>query len=280
MKNVEIKSGNDVSLSVCGLAEWTDRQSVISSGMIMICRSGEAEIRVNFSSWRLVEGSVITLFPNDMVMLTSRSDDFRVEVLEYSASLLREASLQLERTVYFQLRTDRCRTDSRILTRIINTMFTLLRLYFEQPGCICLEQLVLFQLKSFFMGFYDYIYRNPLKASADDGSPRTRELFNRFMMELETHFRESREVAYYASQLNITPKYLNVITQRVTGHAVKQLINEYVVLQLKVELSTRRKSAKELAWEYNFGDLSFFCRYFKQHAGMTPLQFMKSKVEI
>lgn len=280
MKEVDIKTGKDVSLSVRSLAEWAGRQTVIDSGMIMICRMGEAEIQVNFSSWRLVEGSVITLFPNDMIMLSERSEDFRMEVLEYSASLLREASLQLERTVYFQLRTDRCRTDSRILTSIIDAMFTLLRLYFGQPGCICLDQLVLFQLKSFFIGFYDYIYRNPLEKSADDGSPRVRELFNRFMMELETHFRESREVAYYAAQLNITPKYLNVVTQRVTGHAVKHLINEYVILQLKVQLSTRKKSAKELAWEYNFGDLSFFCRYFKQHTGMTPLQFMKNKVEV
>ena len=192
MEEVIRKAGKDVSLSIRGLAEWTGRQTVISSGMIMICRSGEAEIKVNFSAWRLVEGSVITLFPNDMITLSERSDDFRVEVLEYSASLLREASLQLERTVYFQLRTDRCRTDSQILTRIIDAMFTLLGLYFGQPGCICLEQLVLFQLKSFFMGFYDYIYRNPLKKSADEASPRYRELFNRFMMELETHFRESR----------------------------------------------------------------------------------------
>lgn len=280
MKEVIRKAGKDVSLSIRGLAEWAGRQTVISSGMIMICRSGEAEIKVNFSAWRLVEGSVITLFPNDMITLSERNDNFRVEVLEYSASLLREASLQLERTVYFQLRTDRCRTDSLILTRIIDAMFTLLGLYFGQPGCICLEQLVLFQLKSFFMGFYDYIYRNPLKKSADEASPRYRELFNRFMMELETHFHESREVAYYAGRLNITPKYLNIVTRRVTGHPVKHLINEYVVLQLKVALSTSKKSAKELSWEYNFADLSFFCRYFKQHTGMTPLQFMKNKVEI
>ena len=87
-------------------------------------------------------------------------------------------------------------------------------------------------------------------------------------------------MAYYAGRLNITPKYLNSITRRVAGHPVKHLINEYVVLQLKVALSTSKKSAKELAWEYNFADLSFFCRYFKQHTGMTPLQFMKNKVEI
>lgn len=280
MDNIEKTGMREVALTTRDLAEWQGRQAVMSNGMIMICRRGRTEIEVNFSSWQLAEGSVITLFPNDMICMARRSDDFLAETLEYSSSLLREASLQLEQTVYFQLRTDRCRTDSPILTNIINTMFQLLRLYFNQPDCICLDQLVLLQLKSFFMGFYDYIYRNPMKKSTEDGSPRTRELFNRFMMELEMRFRQSRDVTFYAGLLNITPKYLNVITQRISGKTVKALINEYVVLQLKVELNSRKKSAKELAWEYNFSDLSFFCRYFKQHTGMTTMQFLKNKVEV
>lgn len=53
------------------------------------------------------------------------------------------------------------RTESPILTNIINNMFALLRLYFEQEGCICLEQLVTLQLKAFFLGFYDYLLPQP-----------------------------------------------------------------------------------------------------------------------
>lgn len=270
----------DVSLSLKGLKEWHKKATAIERGMIMICRRGEAVMNVNFSSWAMSTGTVITLFPNDMVSLPQRSEDFCVEVLEYSAALLREASMQLEQTIYFQLRTDRCRTDSAVLTSIINGMFALLKIYFDQPECICLDRLVLLQLKSFFVGFYDYIYRNPIKEKTMEGSPRTKELFNRFMLELESRFKLSRDVKYYADLLNITPKYLNVITRRITQHTAKSLINEYVVLQLKVSLNARNKSAKELAWEYNFSDLSFFCRYFKQHTGMTPLQFMKNNDDL
>ena len=168
------------------------------SGMIMICRTGSASIRVNFSMWKLSAGSVLTLFPNDMVTLTERSEDFSVEVLEYNATLIREASLQMEQTVYSQLRADRCRTESPIVTNIINDMFSLLKIYFDQPECMCLDQLVLLQLKAFFVGFYDYIYRFPQKRKPEEGSPRVRELFNLFMMYLETHFKDSRDVTYYA----------------------------------------------------------------------------------
>ena len=154
-------------------------------------------------------------------------------------------------------------------------MFALLRLYFEQEGCICLDQLVLLQLKAFFLGFYDYLYRNPIERKADNGSPRTKELFNRFMRELENRYRQSRDVSFYAELLNISPKYLNIVTQRITSHTIKTIIDQYVVLQIKQSLSTEEKSIKQLAWEYHFSDLSFFCRYFKQHTGMTPQQFRK-----
>lgn len=275
LKDIEMRPNRKASLKTRSLDEWVDEYVVIDYGMILLCTEGEANIRVHFSEWLLKPGGVITLFPGDVVSITHKSKEFKAETLRYAASLLREASLQLEHTVYSELKTDRCRTESPTLTSIVSNMFALLRLYFEQEGCICLDQLVLLQLKAFFLGFYDYLYRNPIKRTADNGSPRTKELFNRFMRELENRYRQSRDVSFYAELLNISPKYLNIVTQRITSHTIKTIIDQYVVLQIKQSLTTEEKSIKQLAWEYHFSDLSFFCRYFKQHTGMTPQQFRK-----
>lgn len=275
LKDIEMRPNRKASLKTRSLDEWVDEYVVIDYGMILLCTEGEANIRVHFSEWLLKQGAVITLFPGDVVSITHKSEEFKAETLRYAASLLREASLQLEHTVYSELKTDRCRTESATVTSIVSNMFALLRLYFEQEGCICLDQLVLLQLKAFFLGFYDYLYRNPIKRTADNGSPRTKELFNRFMRELENRYRQSRDVSFYAELLNISPKYLNIVTQRITSHTIKTIIDQYVVLQIKQSLTTEEKSIKQLAWEYHFSDLSFFCRYFKQHTGMTPQQFRK-----
>lgn len=275
LKDIEMRPNRKASLKTRYLDEWVDEYVVIDYGMILLCTEGEANIRVHFSEWLLKPGSVITLFPGDVVSITHKSEEFKAETLRYAASLLREASLQLEHTVYSELKTDRCRTESATLTSIVSNMFALLRIYFEQEGCICLDQLVLLQLKAFFLGFYDYLFRNPIKRTADNGSPRTKELFNRFMRELENRYRQSRDVSFYAELLNISPKYLNIVTQRITSHTIKTIIDQYVVLQIKQSLTTEEKSIKQLAWEYHFSDLSFFCRYFKQHTGMTPQQFRK-----
>lgn len=278
LKDIEMRPNRKALLKTRSLDEWLGEYVVIDYGMIVLCREGEADLRVNFTEWRMKPGSVITLFPNDVVSITSKSEKFKAETLRYAASLLREASLQLEHTVYSELKTDRCRTESATLTSIVSNMMALLRLYFEQEGCICLDQLVMLQLKAFFLGFYDYLYRNPSERKAESESPRTKELFNQFMRELEHRYRESRDVSYYAELLHISPKYLNMVTQRMTSHTIKTIINQYVVLQIKQSLTTEEKSIKQIAWEYHFSDLSFFCRYFKQHTGMTPQQFRKREL--
>ena len=289
---MEIKAPQEASLSLSQMNEWQQGPQVLTYGAIIICRKGKAVLRVNYKDWKIYEGAVITVFPNDVVELRSdhceahcepslqsgghcagqSGPSFEVEILKYSASLLREASLQMEQTVYSSLREDRCRQDSPIVTNIINCMFALLKVYFNQADCTCIPQLVLCQLKSFFIGFHEYLQRNPEYRPDEVKSYRVRKLFNNFMMLMERDYKLSRDVNYYARLMNITPKYLTLIVRQVTGHTPKIIIDQYVVLQIKMQLQRTTQSIKEIAWEYHFSDTSFFCRYYKKHTGVTPQQ--------
>lgn len=300
MELSELSSQQEASLFLSGLEEWQEGPQVLTYGAILICRKGKAMLNVNYKDWELYEGAVITLFPNDVVELKvdgdckspqtengdckspeTENEDckslqtancFQAEILKYNPSLLREASLQLEQTVYSSLREDRCRQDTPVVTNIINGMFSLLKVYFDQSECTCISQLVLCQLKAFFIGFHEYLQRNPQYRPDEVKSYRVRELFNRFMMLLERDYKISRDVNYYAAQMNISSKYLTNIVNQVTGHTPKTIIDQYVILQLKMHLKRTTQSIKEMAWEFHFADVSFFCRYFKKHTGLTPQQ--------
>ena len=300
MELSELSSQQEASLFRSCLEEWQEGPQVLTYGAILICRKGKAMLNVNYKDWELYEGAVITLFPNDVVELKVDGDckspqtengdcrspetengdckspqtanSFQAEILKYNPSLLREASLQLEQTVYSSLRKDRCRQDTPVVTNIINGMFGLLKVYFDQLECTCISQLVLCQLKAFFIGFHEYLQRNPQYRPDEVKSYRVRELFNRFMMLLEKDYKISRDVNYYAEQMNISSKYLTNIVSQVTGHTPKTIIDQYVILQLKMHLKRTTQSIKEMAWEFHFADVSFFCRYFKKHTGLTPQQ--------
>ena len=279
----ELCSHQEAELFTTSLEEWQGGPQVLTYGAILICRKGRATLSVNYKNWELYEGAVITVFPNDVVEVEVKvkSEERRVknelefEVLKYNPSLLREASLQLEQTVYSSLREDRCRQDTPVVTNIINNMFSLLKVYFNQSECTCISQLVLCQLKAFFIGFHEYLQRNPQYRPDDVKSYRVRELFNRFMMLMERDYKQSRDVNYYANLMNITSKYLTNIVRQVTGHTPKTIIDQYVILQLKMQLKRSGQSIKEMAWEYHFTDVSFFCRYIKKHTGLTPQQLKK-----
>ncbi len=271
---INFSTAAEPRLFLTTLSSFVKEQQMAHYGAIIICRSGKANIQVNFDDWQLFEGAVITIFPNDVIRLMpdETEEPFLVEMLQYDAAMLREASLQLEHTVYEQLRQDRCRQDSPVVTNIINNMFRLLHVYFDQVGCTCISQLVLLQLKAFFIGFHEYLQRNPRTTKSNGESPRMREMFNRFMMLVERDYKLSRDVAYYASQMNITPKYLTLIVRQMTHETPKHIIDHYTILQLKLQLTASRQSVKEIAWEYHFNDVSFFCRYFKRHTGLTPME--------
>ena len=288
----ELSTSQEASLYNSHLQDWQEGPQVLTYGAIMICRKGRAVVNINYKDWELYEGAVLTVFPNDVVELEVKSEErrvnnsnaevddkasFEVEILKYNASLLREASLQLEQTVYSSLREDRCRQDTPMVTKIIESMFSLLRLYFEQPDCTCISQLVLLQLKAFFIGFHEYLQRNPQYRPDEVKSYRVRELFNRFMMLMERDYKISRDVNYYAELMNITPKYLTNIVRQVSGHTPKTIVDQYVILQIRMQLMRTSQSVKEMAWEYHFTDVSFFCRYFKKHTGMTPQHYREKK---
>lgn len=255
--------------------EYIDSPTITSGGAIIICPNGNARIQINFNHWDLAKGEVMTIFPGEGIQLHDATSDFNVDVLEYSNSMLREASLQLEHAVYTFLRTDRKCSDDKIVKNVVESLFTSIAFYLSNPIYQETDHIVLLMLKSFFLGIYEHTHRNPQKTIEEIGSQRTNELFNSFMAILEQDYKFSRDVSYYASKLCITRKYLGIIISRKTGITAKHVIDEYVIMQLKLNLRTSHASIKQIAAEYNFSDASFFIRYFRHATGSTPAEFRR-----
>ena len=88
--------------------------------------------------------------------------------------------------------------------------------------------------------------------------------------------RTHREVAYYASLLHVSPRYLSDTVRRITGQTVTHLITRYAMPLVVDYLRDPRLSLTQIANEMNFTSLNYFCRYVKKHLGVTPTQFRAS----
>jgi len=104
---------------------------------------------------------------------------------------------------------------------------------------------------------------------------RHADIFNRFCDLVVKHYRESREVKYYADLLNLTPKYLSKVIRAATnGLSPVEWIEQYVTAQAKRLIEARAtQTLQETAYMLGFSEPTSFYRYFKRVTGMTAKQY-------
>ena len=99
-------------------------------------------------------------------------------------------------------------------------------------------------------------------------------LFKRFYDLLALHYKESREVQFYARLLCLSPKYFGSLIKKDTGISASQCIANYVVIQAKALLHYRPDlTIQQISQQLGFDDSMSFSRYFKASAGISPKKY-------
>ena len=101
------------------------------------------------------------------------------------------------------------------------------------------------------------------------------ELFIRFKNLVANHFKESRQLAFYASKLCVSTNYLYVLVKKISGHYPTQLISNQVISEAKYQICQTTGNFSEIAYLLNFSDPFAFSKFFKKHTGYSPSQFRK-----
>jgi AraC family transcriptional regulator, transcriptional activator of pobA len=96
-----------------------------------------------------------------------------------------------------------------------------------------------------------------------------------FQQLIEKHYRSIRLPKQYADLLYITPNHLNALCNDMLGKSAGDVIRDRVLLEAKRLLTNADMSITQIGYELNFPDNSYFNRFFKKYAGMTPDEFRK-----
>ncbi|GAA4436844.1 helix-turn-helix transcriptional regulator [Pontibacter saemangeumensis] len=89
---------------------------------------------------------------------------------------------------------------------------------------------------------------------------------------IESHYKEHRSIGFYADALSITPKHLNSLCRQYLHTTVADMQHERLLVESKRLLFFTSLSVKEIAHQLGFEDASYFVRFFKRLAGLTPTQ--------
>lgn len=94
------------------------------------------------------------------------------------------------------------------------------------------------------------------------------ELVRRFKNLVHSNYHCNRVVSWYATQLNVSPKYLGNQVKQELGRSPKDFILSVVLKSIKRQLLDSNKSLKNIAFEHHY-DLSALGKLFKKNVGFS-----------
>ncbi|AFD08808.1 helix-turn-helix domain-containing protein [Solitalea canadensis] len=117
-----------------------------------------------------------------------------------------------------------------------------------------------------------YVEQFPFHSSGSDVR-----MINQFEHLVEKYYHQHNEVAFYASQLNVSANYLNAVCKRESFYTAGEFIRNRIMLEAKRMLILTNLDIKEIAFSLSFSDSSYFSRFFKKHTSLSPLEFRDKK---
>lgn len=100
-------------------------------------------------------------------------------------------------------------------------------------------------------------------------------LLKNFQKLIDKNFAELKLPKEYAELLYITPNHLNAICKVMLGMPAGEVIRNRIILEAKRLLINFDISVTEIAYRLGFADNSYFTKFFKKQADITPEDFRK-----
>lgn len=195
-----------------------------------------------------VEGLIITFTNEFITKNTSERDLFHF--------------LQLYHSPVLQIDPE----NLRLLTPYIDLLFRE-----QQSGSMYLKEEL---MKNIFLSLLIQLKRlTPLEHHTID-SQRFRD-FIQFKQLIVKEFINTHNAKDYANTLGISYKYLNDICKEFSHKTAKAFIDNWLVLEIKRNLSEKKFSIKEIAFNTGFDEPTNLNRFFKKYTGETPGSFLQ-----
>lgn len=260
----------------------SDMPTYLPHGILGICRAGSAILKVYLQEFSLTKDNLIVILPGQVAALKSKSEDFLINYFMLSETLINETLsgisrlsplffIHMRKKSLYQLSEDEVYRYTEYYNLIYNRLIS--------NNHSFQEEYIINTLRLFYLDLYNN-YKNNLLSTNTASERRKEQLaYNYFLLILE-HYKEQKEVAFYAEKLFITPKYLSAIIKEVSGRAAKDWITEYILLEVKSLLKNSSMNIQEITLRTNFSNQASLGRFFRKHTGMSPTEYRLSGKEI
>lgn len=249
-----------------------------SFSIAFFCITGRIHVRLNLQNFELHRNDLLIVLENSIGEYLGMDEETQIAVIAFSSEYFQTA-LQIEATMSLQRRlyssplchlNDKAMKESLAIYRLMKDKIKETDNPFRKGALLGYTQVLTYNA-------YKYLLDSDKdKDMPEEKSSRKEELYNMFISEVQKNYTKERSISWYADKLCVTPKYLSRVVHQVSGRFAGDWISDFVILEAKAMLKSRRYTIQQITASLNFANQSFFGRYFKDKVGCSPSEYQKS----
>lgn len=241
---------------------------------IVILLEGEMQFSINLHHLQAKAPCIITLLPDFVLHVDAISENSKMLILAHNDKFAND--LQMNDYSYRAKQAARAYPCNELTEKQLQTSvqyFRLLQKVLKQqngnPNTRDCALKLTNSLFHYLQGSFSALYERQATCS------RSEQLTADFFGLVEQNCFQHKNIAWYAEQLCITPKYLANVIKKTTGRPVGAWLDEHILLQAKTLLTTTRLTVQQIADRLGFKNQSHFGTFFRRHEGVGPALFRK-----
>ena len=239
-----------------------------------LCTQGEIRGCINLVPFCAKASGLLVILPDQILEYEGVSDDFQGIFIIMSKQFTGKFNIPEALPVFISVRSIPYLQLNEKELQAILYYYTMIQTVLENIKEELNRKAIVNHLTiAFFYGLGYYLHK------LDDKNKKTRNevIVEDFLKLVQKHYKQERSLAFYADKLCLTSKYLSVVVKSSSGKTGRQWIDSYVILEAKSLLKSTGMTVQQISDELNFASQSFFGKYFKREAGMSPAQYRSDK---
>ncbi len=241
---------------------------------VLICISGEVELTVNTTDYKLGPNDLLALFPGIVVEFKSPEEGTFLSVACFSPETTQRVNpINVMAEVFHKMVGSPVLTLSNDAALYYQDYFSLLERLTRNKTVSEYTELAASSLQSILLGIR-LIYKS--KGLKMRTITRREEICKELIQLISKHYKNQRKAQFYADAMGVSLQHLSTTVKTVTNKNVLDIIASVVIMDAKTKLKNSRMTIQEVAYSLNFPSASFFGKYFRRYVGMTPLEYRKT----
>lgn len=253
------------------LNQYADIPIVLESFLVLLCIAGETTIEINFVSYTIKKGTLVILPQHSMLLCNGyTSPDYAEKYMSFEPDFI-PVDLDLQ-SFYFNVRSLPCiDLPPEEYAQMIHLHGFLMEKYHQPKGAYA-TKINQFNLLIVMMEIAQCYERHTVSASLNKQTKIVQDVMNLMF----SHYKNQRDVEFYAQKMTLSKRYLSKLVQLETGQSVAQWITSFILFESQSLLKTTSMTVVQIAQRFNYPDATSFGKFFKKQTGVSPIAYRKN----